>query len=260
MDSLGGLILRLQGDGDYEAVKRFMAERGALTPTVHRATSPGSAASAFRWTSCSSRARACSAWGASACRAGSRRPNRSSSRRSRKRWPFVVLLLAVLGVAVGGLWMIRRRQHAAAPRGSPADRRRTSAPSSATAGDSLEVVVSWRIEARLGRRARGLDPRRGRPGRRPRIADHSSARATAVPTRCACPRPSAGQTAAGYSCVATVQAARLSRETCTPVAVRPSDGRAPNGANSARHPTRPSPRPRRDARPLQAQRRPSNAS
>jgi hypothetical protein len=34
VDSLGGLILRLQGDGDYEAVKRFMAERGALTPTV----------------------------------------------------------------------------------------------------------------------------------------------------------------------------------------------------------------------------------
>jgi peptidase M49-like protein len=34
VDSLGGLILRLQGDGDYEAVKRFMADRGALTPTV----------------------------------------------------------------------------------------------------------------------------------------------------------------------------------------------------------------------------------
>jgi hypothetical protein len=34
VDSLGGLILRLQGDGDYEAVKRFMAQRGALTPTV----------------------------------------------------------------------------------------------------------------------------------------------------------------------------------------------------------------------------------
>jgi len=33
VDSLGGLILRLQGDGDYEAVKRFMTERGALTPT-----------------------------------------------------------------------------------------------------------------------------------------------------------------------------------------------------------------------------------
>jgi hypothetical protein len=34
VDSLGGLILRLQGDGDYDAVKRFMAERGALAPAV----------------------------------------------------------------------------------------------------------------------------------------------------------------------------------------------------------------------------------
>ncbi len=34
VDSLGGLILRLQGDGDYEAVKSFMTQRGALSPTV----------------------------------------------------------------------------------------------------------------------------------------------------------------------------------------------------------------------------------
>jgi hypothetical protein len=33
VDSLGGLILRLQGDGDYEKVKRFMAERASLSPT-----------------------------------------------------------------------------------------------------------------------------------------------------------------------------------------------------------------------------------
>jgi hypothetical protein len=34
VDSLGGLILRLQGDGDYEAVKRFMAERAVVSPTL----------------------------------------------------------------------------------------------------------------------------------------------------------------------------------------------------------------------------------
>jgi peptidase M49-like protein len=34
VDSLGGLILRLQGDGDYEGVKRFMAERAVLSPTL----------------------------------------------------------------------------------------------------------------------------------------------------------------------------------------------------------------------------------
>jgi hypothetical protein len=30
VDSLGGLILRLQGDGDYDAVKQFMAQRGVV--------------------------------------------------------------------------------------------------------------------------------------------------------------------------------------------------------------------------------------
>jgi hypothetical protein len=34
VDSLGGLILRLQGDGDYEAVRQFMAQRGVLSSTV----------------------------------------------------------------------------------------------------------------------------------------------------------------------------------------------------------------------------------
>jgi peptidase M49-like protein len=34
VDSLGGVILRLQGDGDYDAVKQFMAERGVVAPEV----------------------------------------------------------------------------------------------------------------------------------------------------------------------------------------------------------------------------------
>jgi peptidase M49-like protein len=34
VDSLGGLILRLQGDGDYDGVKRFLATRGVLSPTL----------------------------------------------------------------------------------------------------------------------------------------------------------------------------------------------------------------------------------
>ena len=34
VDSLGGLILRLQGDGDYDAVKRFMTARAVLTPIL----------------------------------------------------------------------------------------------------------------------------------------------------------------------------------------------------------------------------------
>ncbi|HEX2635711.1 MAG TPA: hypothetical protein VHL81_01185 [Gemmatimonadales bacterium] len=34
VDSLGGLMLRLQGDGDYEGTKRFLETRGALSPTL----------------------------------------------------------------------------------------------------------------------------------------------------------------------------------------------------------------------------------
>jgi len=34
VDSLGGLILRLQGDGNYDAVKQFMANRGVVAPEV----------------------------------------------------------------------------------------------------------------------------------------------------------------------------------------------------------------------------------
>lgn len=34
VDSLAGRILRFQGDGDYEGVQRFMAERAALSPTL----------------------------------------------------------------------------------------------------------------------------------------------------------------------------------------------------------------------------------
>ena len=34
VDSLAGTILRLQGDGDYEGVKRFMAQRGTLPPIL----------------------------------------------------------------------------------------------------------------------------------------------------------------------------------------------------------------------------------
>ena len=34
VDSLGGLMLRLQGDGDYEATKRFLQTRGVLSPAL----------------------------------------------------------------------------------------------------------------------------------------------------------------------------------------------------------------------------------
>jgi len=36
VDSLGSLILRFQGNGDYAGVTKFMAARSALSPTLQR--------------------------------------------------------------------------------------------------------------------------------------------------------------------------------------------------------------------------------
>jgi hypothetical protein len=36
VDDLAGQILRFQGDGDYEGVSRFMAERGKLSPVLQQ--------------------------------------------------------------------------------------------------------------------------------------------------------------------------------------------------------------------------------
>jgi hypothetical protein len=132
-----------------------------------------------------------------------------------RRWPVVVLLLAVLGVAVGGLWMIYRRQHTAL--------RRDSLPIAmnvrselATAADSLQVIVSWEIDARSSvvRRVDSIRVEVGLgDGRQSQTRVSSSEKRTDT---LRLPAPAAGETAAGYSCVATVEAARLSRETCTP--------------------------------------------
>jgi hypothetical protein len=35
VDSLGGLMLRLQGDGDYAGTRQFLESRGVLSPTLH---------------------------------------------------------------------------------------------------------------------------------------------------------------------------------------------------------------------------------
>jgi hypothetical protein len=132
-----------------------------------------------------------------------------------KRWPFVVLLLAVLGVAVAGLWMIYRRQHAGY-RGGSLPTAMNVRSELATAADSLQVIVSWDIDLRSAvvRRVDSVRVEVGLgDGRQSQIRVSSSEQRTDT---LRLPAPAAGQTAAGYSCVATVQAARLSRETCTP--------------------------------------------
>jgi hypothetical protein len=131
-----------------------------------------------------------------------------------KRWPFVVLLLAVLGVAIAGLWMIRRRLHAAL-RAEALPTAAAVRSELAAAGDSLEVVVTWRLGRTSG--AGRIDSIRVEVG----LGDGRESRTRVSPSdqrtdTLRLPPPAEGETATGYSCVATVQGARLSRETCTP--------------------------------------------
>lgn len=130
------------------------------------------------------------------------------------RWPIIVLLLAVLGVAGAGLWMLFRRQHPPM---------RTDDLASATdvrsnvssAGDSLVVVVNWRLTEGPA----GLLPDSVRlevglgDGRESRNHITPSDRTTDT---LRLPAPPPGETVAGYSCVAPVHGTRLSPENCTP--------------------------------------------
>jgi hypothetical protein len=131
-----------------------------------------------------------------------------------KRWPFVVLLLAVLGVAIAGLWMIRWRAHAAL-RAEALPTATDVRSELSTAADSLQVVVSWQISTLSG--GGRVDSIRVEVG----LGDGRKSQTQVSPSdqrtdTLRLPSPAEGETAAGYSCVATVQAARLSRETCTP--------------------------------------------
>jgi hypothetical protein len=140
-----------------------------------------------------------------------------------KRWPFVVLLLAVLGVALAGLWMIRRRIHAALRAGALPTAAEVRSQLS-TVGDSLQVVVSWRLGPASGAgRADSIRVEVGLGDGRESQIQVSAGDQTEDTLRLR--PPAEGETASGYSCVATVQGARLSRETCTPWQyVRPTAG------------------------------------
>src|SRR6476646_7629674 len=131
-----------------------------------------------------------------------------------KRWPFVVLLLAVLGVAIGGLWMIRWRAQAAY-RAEALPTATDVRSELSTAAAALQVVVTWQISALSG--GGRVDSIRVEGG----LGDGRKSQTQVSPSdqrtdTLRLPSPAEGESAAGYSCVATVQAARLSRETCTP--------------------------------------------
>jgi hypothetical protein len=147
-----------------------------------------------------------------------------------KRWPFVVLMLAVLGVAIGGAWMIWRRRHAAL-RGDALPTATDVRSELTSTGDSLQVIVSWQLDATSA--SGRVDSVRVEVGLGQGRESQTRVRSSdqhADTLRLSSPAP--GQTASGYSCVATVRGARLSRETCTPWQfVRPTaEVPAPPGA------------------------------
>lgn len=131
-----------------------------------------------------------------------------------RRWPVVVLLLAILGVGAAGIWMIWRNSHP--PELAPSMAPVTGVRSDVSAtGDSLEVAVSWRLEVPVAagradsvRLEVGLGD--GRESSDRVIANDRQTDTLRLPA------PEPGQTAAGYSCVAAVYGTRLTRESCTP--------------------------------------------
>lgn len=161
------------------------------------------------------------------------------------RWPIVVLLLAILGVGAAGVWMIWRNSRPHFPVASRAPVRNVRSDVTAQ-GDSLDVVVNWRLDASVAagrpdsvRVEVGLGD--GRESNQHVIANDRQVDTLRLPV--AAP----GQTAAGYSCVAAVYGIRLSRESCTPWQfVRPTAQAptkpvipAPDSASKRRRPVTP---------------------
>ena len=133
--------------------------------------------------------------------------------RKQSRWPMVLLLVALLGVAGAGLWIIRLRMQ---PQ-RPADLSTAVGVRSeiSVAGDSLDIAVFWRLtEPASAAPADSVRIEVGLgSGAEPQILITPNTHNTDT---LRIPAPQAGETASGYSCVAAVHGPRLSRETCTP--------------------------------------------
>lgn len=157
-----------------------------------------------------------------------------------RRWPIVVLLTAILAVAGGGLWMLRRQLRPANQAGM-VEATDVRSDISVT-GDSLDVVVRWRLAATPS--AARPDSVRVEVG----LGDGQESSAEVIPSdrqadTLRLRAPVSGETASGYSCAAAVHGNRLARESCTPWQfVRPSAQlpKAPVGPETT------AARPRRD--------------
>jgi hypothetical protein len=130
-----------------------------------------------------------------------------------RRWPIVVLLLAIIGVAGAGLWMLWRQLQ---PQRGAGMMEATDVRSEVTVdGDSLDIVVHWRLaETPSAQRPDSVRIEAGLGDGRESVAKITSGGRQTDTLRLPAPMP--GETASGYSCAASVHGGRLARETCTP--------------------------------------------
>jgi len=153
-----------------------------------------------------------------------------------RRWPLVLLLLALLGVAVAGLWVLRRQLHPPARDMAGAKDVRSEV---SLAGDSLEVVVLWDLASGAGGLPDSVRVEVGLGDGRESIAATTPSNLSTDTLHLRAPTP--GETANGYSCVAPMRAGRLARERCTPWQyVRP----AAQSSTPAARPDTTAPKPR----------------
>jgi hypothetical protein len=166
----------------------------------------------------------------------------------RRRGPFLLLAL-LLALAAGGLWQLRsklRSSRTPTVYATPVEVRSDVSG----LGDTLDVVVSWRLTAAS---TRGLaDSVRVEVGLGDGDQSHVSVTSSAQSAdTLRVPAPAAGETIAGYSCVAAVRGSRLSEEACTPWQfVRPSAAELPPNAPGPGPTARPA--PPRDQKPSRA--------
>ena len=136
-----------------------------------------------------------------------------------RRWPVIVLLMAILGVAVAGLWLLRRQLRPPGPGNMAQAQDVRSAVS--VVGDSLEVVVQWRLSDAVGALPDSIRVEVGLGDGRESFAATTPSSQSADTLHLRAPTP--GETVAGYSCAAPMRGGRLARERCTPWQyVRPS--------------------------------------
>jgi hypothetical protein len=151
-----------------------------------------------------------------------------------RRWPTILLLMAILGVAVAGLWMLRRQLRPPPMNMAEAQDVRSAV---SVVGDSLEVVVQWRLADGAGALPDSVRVEVGLGDGRESFAATTPSSQSTDTLRLRAPTP--GETVAGYSCAAPMRGGRLARERCTPWQyVRPSAQAParPAGPDSAKSP------------------------